>query len=112
MKRLLVVLVFFTAVSAFPADYTVRTGDILFVKTEVPQGKTGGGDFYSLNVTPDNGDYSSFSYFQKPEGVELVFSRKGIFRMSITVNHIVKSSCAGAEASAYSNTILNIKVTD
>jgi len=112
MKKLLVVLmllVFTTTLMA--SEYSIETGKKLFIQTDVPAGKVGGGDFYSLNIEPAGWDYSGFSYNMKENGVEFVFDKPGKYYIDLIVNHLTKGSCAAVKAETFSTITLEINVS-
>lgn len=112
MKRLLVVLIIAIASAASGADFRVKSGVSLHVDADMPTAKVGGGDFYSLNLVPANGDYGSFSYTEKNGGVDITFEKPGSYQLHLIVNHITKSSCASVKSEEYKNIPLNINVTE
>ncbi|PLX68854.1 MAG: hypothetical protein C0602_08410, partial [Denitrovibrio sp.] len=69
MKKLLIILIFIVTATAMADTFKAKAGESIFVGAEVPAGKIGGGDFYNLNLVPENGDYSSFSYVETDGGM-------------------------------------------
>ncbi|WP_303852047.1 hypothetical protein [Seleniivibrio woodruffii] len=87
-----------TVISA-PTDTPIR------IRTEAPEPKKGGGDFYTVKVSEVEGMTAEAAI---PE-TTLIFNREGTFSVDISVIHISKGSCGGVESSVYSKQKLTIK---
>lgn len=86
-----------TVISA-PTDTPIR------IRTDAPEPKKGGGDFYTVKVSEVEGMTAEAGI---PE-TTLTFSREGTFPVEISVMHITKGSCGGVESSVYLKQIFSI----
>jgi hypothetical protein len=100
MKTLLLTIILTVSGFAAYAD-TIISAQIntpIRIRTESPEPKQGGGDFYTVKVTPKEGMTAETGI---PE-TTLTFSAEGTYPVEISVIHITKSSCGGVETKTYS----------
>ncbi|MGB3212824.1 MAG: hypothetical protein WBB19_19140 [Desulforhopalus sp.] len=112
--RLLLTVLLLMALPVRAADqytYTVEQGEWLYIPVSLPEAKRGGGDFYNLQVELVAND-SSTEYTMVTGGIHVRSQRTGIFTVLLHVNHITKTSCAGAEVSQYLDDEIEVRVVE
>ncbi len=107
MKRLLLfVLLCASGITAYAETViSAPTDTPISIRTESPEPKKGGGDFYTVKVSEVEGMTAEAGI---PKTM-LLFSREGTFSVDISVIHIEKGSCGGVESSVYSKQKFTIK---
>jgi len=91
--------------------YTVEKGEWLFIPVSIPEAKIGGGDFYNLQVELVSNDNST-EYTLATGGVNVRSGGTGTFYVLLSVNHVTKSSCAGAEIITIVDDTIQVNVVD
>jgi len=99
------------ALPASAADYTVKINEWLFIPVMLPQAKIGGGDFYNLQLDT-LGAENTIEYSLEENGIRLRSENAGRYNFRLVVNHITKSSCAGAEISQYLDDKIQLHVVE
>jgi len=112
MKKILILIIISICMSGFAADFSAKKGEWVFIPFEIPEGKIGGGDFYNIKAEPENYDYSNYEDRSEDGGIGVRFFAPGTFRVKVTVNHVKKSSCGGAESKVYNEKTFEIKVVN
>ena len=80
-----------------------------FIPVTLPEGKEGGGDFYSFKASFDT---KNVEHRTKNGGIEIKFSVTGTYKVTIDIYHITKSSCAGASAKKIKSINYTVNIKD
>jgi len=88
--------------------FSARLHEPFRIHTDAPEPKKGGGDFYTVRISPADGMTAKESI---PDSL-VTFSKTGVFRITATVMHMMKSSCGGMETDIFSEKIYSITVSD
>lgn len=98
-------------VSGTEHTYTVEKSEWLFIPVSMPVAKIGGGDFYNLQVELVGNNHST-EYTLVTGGVNVRSGNTGTFNVLLSVNHVTKSSCAGAEISTIIDETIQVNVVE
>ncbi|MGE4497447.1 MAG: hypothetical protein AB7E48_06160 [Deferribacterales bacterium] len=93
MKAFLILFFLLASLTLCAADYETAAGTAVKTHVKIPQAKTGGGEFYTVSVKPEEGVHAS----EDNGSLILNFDRAGEYSLKISVNKIIKSSCGGVE---------------
>lgn len=91
MKKLIVIIMTLFSLTAGAETINAEINNWKKIDIEIPEGKIGGGDFYNVSVEPYD---SGYEFVMKEDGIEILFTKKGMYHLVISVNHIVKTTCA------------------
>ncbi|MGD9807784.1 MAG: hypothetical protein AB7E76_07915 [Deferribacterales bacterium] len=91
MKKFIVIFLTLTALTANAESIRAHVNERIPIALDIPIGKIGGGDFYNVSVEPYGADYG---FVMTPDGIDISFSKAGVSDLRISVNHVVKSTCA------------------
>ena len=106
ISKILIILLI--TASSFAEVLTVSKGKDVFIALEIPEGKSGGGDFYNIRIEPES---ELYSYKMTDAGIVMNFSKSGDYKLSLIINHITKSSCASVNVEPYETKDLSITVS-
>lgn len=102
MKKLIILLLLLSLpMVSFGAEIAGKTGQWIDLPVAVPEGKIGGGDFYTVDVTLAEGDNRPFDFKETNTGASFKFSQSGKYRIHLTINHVTKSSCAAVSVTPH-----------
>lgn len=100
-------LILLLTLTASAESLSIKKDKWHFIPVEIPEAKAGGGDFYNVRIEPENDKYE----FKTVEnGINIRFNSTGDYNLSIAVNHITKSSCAGVKISPHLQKDIQFKI--
>lgn len=109
--HILLIIMILSAVSVSAAEYSAAKNEWIFIPVSLPEPKIGGGDFYNLDIEVDEGN-GSIEYSIKKDGIMVKSQEAGIYDISVLVNHISKSSCAGVDVNQHISERIELHVTE
>ena len=103
-----IILIILIALSANAENLSIKKDKWHFIPLVIPEGKAGGGDFYNVRIEPES---SSYQFKTVDEGINILFKSSGNYSLSIVINHITKSSCAGVKITPHTKKDIQFNIT-
>jgi len=107
MKKYIIILLTLLTITANAETLKSKVNEPIPIAMEIPKGKIGGGDFYNVSVEPYSADYN---FVMTPNGIEISFSKAGKSALKISVNHVIKTTCASAHIEPVSSREITFEI--
>ena len=109
LAKILLFLMLFSFSIVFASELQVDTNKWFFIPVTLPEGKEGGGDFYSFKASFDT---KNVEHQTKNSGIEIKFFATGTHKVTIDIYHIIKSSCAGVSLKKIKSINYTVNIKD